>query len=160
MGLAVCERHPRAALALIVEAADGAVRNWTFGHFLRREPRLANALSARASARATASACPGQGAELTDLPLAGYRIGAVVLPLFPLFGEKRWNLPANAEHGRITDTSQLPKVLAVRDRLPHRDHRGDRRRRQRQCLPRLGPPAGAASDEPPGHDRWPRIQRC
>jgi len=52
-----------------------------------------------------------QGAELTLCHLAGYRMGAVVLPLFTLFGEEALELP----HGQceakalVTDMSQLPR---------------------------------------------------
>src|SRR5438477_12812413 len=88
IGRAVCERHPGQALAMIVENADGSVRNWTFGQLLAASSRLANALKAK-------GIVPGdrvgvflsQGAELTLCHLAGYRMGAVVLPLFTLFGE-------------------------------------------------------------------------
>ena len=47
IGRAVCERHPQEALALIVENADGSVRNWTFGQLLAASSRLANALIAQ-----------------------------------------------------------------------------------------------------------------
>jgi len=57
IGRAVCERHPTQALAMIVENADGSVRHWTFGQLLAASSRLANVLKAKASPRATASAC-------------------------------------------------------------------------------------------------------
>src|SRR4051812_38374307 len=122
IGRAVCERHPRDALALIVEAADGAVRNWTFGQLLDGSSRLANALVARGVQKGDRiGVFLSQGAELALCHLAGYRMGAVVLPLFTLFGEEALEFRmANAEASAlITDMSQLPKVLAVRDRLPH-----------------------------------------
>ena len=34
IGRAVCERHAPDTLAMIVENADGSVRNWTFGQLL------------------------------------------------------------------------------------------------------------------------------
>lgn len=122
IGHAVCERHPRDALALIVEAADGSVHNWTFGQLLAASSRLANALAARGIAKGDrVGVFLSQGAELTLCHLAGYRMGAVVLPLFTLFGEEALEYRlANAEASAlITDMGQLPKVLAVRDRLPH-----------------------------------------
>jgi acetyl-CoA synthetase len=88
IGWAVCERHPSHALALIVENADGSVRNWTFGELLAASSRLANALGARAIKKGDRiGVFLSQGAELTLCHLAGYRMGAVVLPLFTLFGE-------------------------------------------------------------------------
>src|SRR5687768_9295017 len=122
MGRAVCERHPREALALIVEAADGAVRNWTFGELLAASSRLANALAANGTRKGDrVGVFLSQGAELTICHLAGYRMGAVVLPLFTLFGEEALEYRlSNAEASAIiTDITQLPKVLAVRERLPH-----------------------------------------
>lgn len=122
IGRAVCERHEPNTLALIVENADGSVRHWTFGQLLGASSRLANALTAKGVARGDRVAVfLSQGAELTICHLAGYRMGAVVLPLFTLFGEEaveyRMN---NAEASAIvTDIGQLPKLLAVRERLPH-----------------------------------------
>src|SRR5712671_253849 len=120
IGRAVCERHPQQALALIVEAADGSVRNWTFGQLLAASSRLANALAAQGISKGDRVAVfLSQGAELTLCHLAGYRMGAVVLPLFTLFGEEALEYRmSNAEASAlITDMAQLPKVLAVRERL-------------------------------------------
>ena len=98
------------------------MRNWTFGQLLAASSRLANALSARGIGKGDrVGVFLSQGAELTICHIAGYRMGAVVLPLFTLFGEEALEYRlANAEASAvITDMSQLPKVLAVRDRLPH-----------------------------------------
>ena len=122
IGRAVCERHPSEALALIVENADGSVRNWTFGQLLAASSRLANALKAKGIARGDrVGVFLSQSAELTICHLAGYRMGAVVLPLFTLFGEEalEYRLSNADASALITDVTQLPKVLAVRDRLPH-----------------------------------------
>ena len=82
IGRAVCERHPRDSLALIVENADGTVRNWTFGQLLAASSRLANALVANGLGKGDRlGVFLSQGAELTICHLAGYRMGAVVLPL-------------------------------------------------------------------------------
>jgi acetyl-CoA synthetase len=122
IGRAVCERHEPSTLALIVEDADGSVRHWTFGELLAASSRLANALAAHGVRKGDRVAVfLSQSAELTICHLAGYRMGAIALPLFTLFGEEaveyRMN---NAEASAIvTDASQLAKVLAVRERLPH-----------------------------------------
>src|SRR5690349_9019564 len=122
IGRAVCERHPRETLALIVENIDGSIRNWTFGQLLDASSRLANALISNGLKKGDRLAVfLSQSAELTISHLAGYRMGAVVLPLFTLFGEEavEYRL-ANAEASAVvTEISQLPKILAVRDRLPH-----------------------------------------
>src|SRR5437879_3000533 len=122
IGHAVCGRQPTDALAMIVENADGSVRNWTFGQLLAASSRLANALAAKGIERGDRVAVfLSQSAELTICHLAGYRMGAIVLPLFTLFGEEAVEYRmANAEAAAvITDMAQLPKILAVHDRLPH-----------------------------------------
>jgi acetyl-CoA synthetase len=121
MARAVCDRHPPAALALIVEDAAGDVRNWTFGELDRASARLANALVAlgvRPGDRV--AVLLSQSAELTLCHLAGYRMGAIVLPLFTLFGEEAIEFRMHDAGAKVlvTDTSQLDKVEAVRDRLP------------------------------------------
>lgn len=122
IGRAVCERHNPATLAMIVENADGTVRHWTFGELLAGSSRLANALRAKGVEKGDRiGVFLSQGAELTLCHLAGYRMGAIVLPLFTLFGEEavEYRL-ANAEaKAVITDMANVPKILAVRDRLPH-----------------------------------------
>jgi len=122
IGYAVCERHPKDTLAMIVENADGSVRNWTFGQMLAGSSQLANALAGHGIGKGDrVGVFLSQGAELTLCHLACYRMGAVALPLFTLFGEEALEYRlANAEASAlVTDMSQLPKVLAVRDRLPH-----------------------------------------
>ena len=108
---------------MIVENADGSVRHWTFGQLLAASSRLANALAARGITKGQTGSRVflSQSAELTICHLAGYRMGAVVLPLFTLFGEEAVEYRmTNAEASAIiTDITQLPKMLAVRERLPH-----------------------------------------
>jgi acetyl-CoA synthetase len=122
IGRAVCERHEPNTLAMIVENADGSVRHWTFGQLLAASSRLANTLAAHGVHRGDRVAVfLSQSAELAICHLAGYRMGAVVLPLFTLFGEEavEYRMSNAAASAIITDVSQLPKVLAVRERLPH-----------------------------------------
>ena len=127
--------------------------------------RLANTLAGRGISKGDRVAVfLSQSAELTICHLAGYRMGAVVLPLFTLFGEEALEYRmGNAEASAlITDMSQLPKVLAVREKLPHlktiivigAGKDGAR-------LPRLGPPArrGVRQLQDRRH-RTPRIRRC
>jgi acetyl-CoA synthetase len=121
IGRAVCERHHPASLALIVENADGSVRNWTFGELLAGSSRLANALAAKGVAKGDRiGVFLSQGAELTLCHLAGYRMGVIVLPLFTLFGEEavEYRLSNAGAKAVITDMANVPKILAVRDRLP------------------------------------------
>lgn len=121
IGRAVCERQPAGALALIVEGADGSVANWTFGDLLKASSRLANALVAQGVRRGDrVGVLLSQSPELAICHLACYRMGAVCLPLFTLFGEEavEYRLSDAAACAVITDMGQLPKVAAVRARLP------------------------------------------
>ena len=73
IGHLVCERHGPATLAMIVENADGSVRNWTFGELLSSSSRLANALKASGIDKGDrVGVFLSQGAELTICHLAGY----------------------------------------------------------------------------------------
>ncbi|MCW5745335.1 MAG: AMP-binding protein [Alphaproteobacteria bacterium] len=121
----VCERHPSQALALIVENADGTVRPWSFGDVVRASARMANALSGLGVARGQrVGVFLSQSAELAVAHVACYGMGAVALPLFTLFGEEavEYRLANAGACAIITDMSQLPKVLAVRSRLPALKH--------------------------------------
>jgi acetyl-CoA synthetase len=121
----VCERHPAQALALIVENADGAVRSWTYGDLARASARLANALDGLGVGRGDrVGVFLSQSAELVVAHVAIYGMGAVTLPLFTLFGEEavEYRLQNAGARAVITDMTQLPKVLAVRPRLPDLKH--------------------------------------
>ena len=118
----MCERHNPGTLALIVEDADGSVRNWTFGELLAGSSRLANALQAKGVGKGDrVGVFLSQGAELTLCHLAGYRMGAVVLPLFTLFGEEavEYRLANAGAKAVVPDMANVPQILAVRDRLLH-----------------------------------------
>jgi len=122
---AACTRHNPASLALIVEDDHGQVRNWTFGELDRASARLANALAAlgvRPGDRV--GVLLSQGAELAIVHLAGYRMGAIVLPLFTLFGEEAIEFRMSNAGAKvlITDTSQMHKVELVRQRLTELQH--------------------------------------
>src|SRR5260370_16483866 len=116
IGRAVCERHPGQALAMIVENADGSVRHWTFGQLLAASSRLANALEAKGIGKGDrVGVFLTQGAELTLCHLAGYRMGAVVLPVFTLFGlGAREFRMANAQpKPPVPHLTHLPTPLAA-----------------------------------------------
>ncbi|HJQ57522.1 MAG TPA: AMP-binding protein [Vineibacter sp.] len=121
----LCDRHPAQALALIVENADGSVRHWTYGDVARASARMANSLKALGIRRGDRVAVfLSQSAELVVAHIAIYGMGAVTLPLFTLFGEEAVEYRMSNAGARtvITDISQLPKVQAVRDRLPDLQH--------------------------------------
>jgi acetyl-CoA synthetase len=85
---AICDRHVGAGReALIYEDASGAVTRYSFENLLDLSSRFANALLALGVVRGdrVAILLP-QGPETLIAHLAAYRIGAIALPLFSLFG--------------------------------------------------------------------------
>jgi acetyl-CoA synthetase len=50
-----------------------------------------------------------------------YKLGAIAIPLFTLFGTDAlaYRLENSTASGVITDAANLPKILSIRDKLPH-----------------------------------------
>ncbi|MEO0913620.1 MAG: AMP-binding protein, partial [Pseudomonadota bacterium] len=115
-----CERWARAhpdKLALRYLQPDGAVRNYTYVALSHASSRLANALKAKGISRGdrVAVLLP-QTPETLLTHLAAYKIGAIVVPLFTLFGEDglRFRLSHSGARALVTDGANLPKVLNIR----------------------------------------------
>ncbi len=120
----VCDVWARRAperIALRYLRPDGEVRDWTYDQLARASRRLANAFRAHGLARGdrVAVLLP-QTPETLLTHLAAYRLGAVVVPLFTLFGEDglRFRLADSGAMALVTDGPNLTKVLAIRDDLP------------------------------------------
>ncbi|MBW1798581.1 MAG: acyl-CoA synthetase, partial [Deltaproteobacteria bacterium] len=62
-----------------------------------------------------------QSPEAGIAHIATYKIGAVVIPLFTLFGTEalEYRLSNSEAKGIVTDEANLPKILEIRDKLPH-----------------------------------------
>ena len=120
----ICSRWAAAEperIALIQLGADGVVTKWPYGALEEKSNRLANALRAHGLARGDRCAVLlPQSAEAALTHLAVYKLGAVALPLFTLFGEDglAFRLEDAGARMLVTDRANLPKVLAIRDRLP------------------------------------------
>jgi len=119
-----CDRHAAArpdSTALIHVREDGGVERWSFAEMRRRSCRLANVLAAHGIGRGDRVAILlAQGPETALAHLAAYRSGMIAVPLFVLFGEDalEYRLSNSGARALVTDLANLPKVLAVRDRLP------------------------------------------
>lgn len=121
---AVCDRWAKAVpdrLALRDVRIDENPCDWSFGALARASRQLANALAAHGVGRGDRVAvllpqCP----EALLTHLAAYRLGAVVVPLFTLFGEDAltFRLEDSGARALVTDGAGLPKALAVRGRVP------------------------------------------
>jgi acetyl-CoA synthetase len=107
--------------ALIHLHQSGALERITFDELHRRACRLANLLQARGIARGDRIGvllpqCP----EAAVAHLAAYRMGAIAVPLFLLFGADalEYRLADCGAAALITDEAGFAKVEPIRDRLP------------------------------------------
>jgi acetyl-CoA synthetase len=123
MGVDVCDRHAAASnpLALIYVDGDGHTHRLGFRDIKRLSNRLANALGAHGIKPGDRVAillpqCP----EAAISHIAAYKMGAIALPLFALFGDDalQYRLGNSAAKALITDSSGLAKIERIRDRLP------------------------------------------
>lgn len=121
IGVDACDRHPPHLPALIFRDLDGAQRVYTFGEMRALSNQLANLLMARGVQRGERVAILlGQRPETAFAHIAIYKIGAIAMPLFTLFGEEalEYRLGNSEACLLITDRENWPKVAALRDRLP------------------------------------------
>jgi len=124
MGVDVCDKwaHQRYRLALIYEDENGRVEKYTFWDLMKLSARFGNALKAHGI-----ESGDRVGILLPQSPEAGiahigiYKIGAVVLPLFTLFGADalEYRLSNSEARAIVTDPANLPKILEIREKLPH-----------------------------------------
>ncbi|MDE9449380.1 AMP-binding protein [Aliiroseovarius sp. Z3] len=104
-------------VALTHVAQDGAAQDWSFGALKAASDRLATALQARGLRKGDRIAVLlGQGPEVLITHFAAYKLGAVVLPLFTLFGADAlaYRLSDSGARILVTDAPNLPKVSEIR----------------------------------------------
>ncbi len=124
MGVDICDKwaHQRYRLALIYEDDKGGVEHYAFWDLKRLSNRLANGLKAHGIERGDRV-----GIMLPQSPEAGishiaiYKMGAIAIPLFTLFGTDalEYRLSNSEAKGIVTDEANLPKVLEIQERLPN-----------------------------------------
>src|SRR6056297_2428318 len=105
----------------IIHIGEAGVRYWTYGDLKRASDRFANALRARGVGKGDRVAillpqCP----EAMIAHFAAMKLGAIVLPLFTLFGSDAlaFRLSDSGAKAVVTDAENLAKVLALRLELP------------------------------------------
>ncbi|MBF0307053.1 MAG: acyl-CoA synthetase [Alphaproteobacteria bacterium] len=121
IGVDVCDRQPPDAVALIADDGAGGVVRHTFGEIRRLSNRLANTLAAQGVGRGDRVAILlAQSLETAVAHVAAYKLGAIALPLFTLFGEDAllYRLEDSGARALITDHANLAKIEPLRDRLP------------------------------------------
>ena len=114
----VCERHVGATRPALIcpDPAGGDSREWSFRELSRLSNRLANALAAGGVRRGDRVAVLlGQGVETGLAHLAAYKLGAVALPLFALFGAEaiEHRLRDSGAKALITDAEGREKAEAL-----------------------------------------------
>jgi acetyl-CoA synthetase len=117
---ATCDRHVGSnKTALIVESGAGAVE-LTFEHLQEQSSRLANALAAQGVTKGDRiGILLPQCAEAAIAHLAAYRLGAIALPLFTLFGPEAIEYRLNDSGAKvvISNAAGIEKLLAISDQL-------------------------------------------
>ncbi len=127
IGVDICDKHAHDSnrLALIHEKEDGAVSTYTFCEIKGLSNRLANALRAHDMEKGDRLGillpqCP----ETAISHVAAYKIGAIAIPLFTLFGTDAlaYRLRDSEAKCLVTDGTNLEKILEIRDQLPALKH--------------------------------------
>lgn len=123
IGVDICDKWAgqRYRLALIYENDQGRTEQYSFWDLKRLSNRLANALSAHDFGRGDRLGillpqCP----ETAVAHIAAYKLGAVAVPLFTLFGPDAlaYRLANSGASAVITDAANLEKIVQIRDQLP------------------------------------------
>jgi acetyl-CoA synthetase len=118
---AICDRHIGGnRTALIFETDRDTTAELTFEHLHERSCRLANALSAQGIGIGDRIAillpqCP----QALIAHLAAYRLGAIALPLFTLFGPDalEYRLNDSGSKAVVSNAAGIEKLLELGDRL-------------------------------------------
>jgi len=118
---AICDRHAGAdRTALIFETEADGVAELSFDRLQELSKRLANALSAKGIDKGDRIGilipqCP----ETLVAHLAAYRLGAIALPLFTLFGPEalEYRLNDSGAKAVISNASGMEKLLGLGGRL-------------------------------------------
>jgi acetyl-CoA synthetase len=127
IGVDICDKHAhqRYRLALVYENEKGLIEKYTFWELKRFSNQFANALKASGlNAGDRVGILLPQCPETAITHIATYKIGAIAIPLFTLFGTDALEYRLNNSEARcvVTDTANLDKLIKIRDKLPRLDH--------------------------------------
>jgi acetyl-CoA synthetase len=123
MAVDVCDRHAtrQNSTALIYVDETGREQRYSFNDIKRASSRFAHTLAAHGvTAGDRVGILLPQCPETAIAHVGCYRMGAVALPLFTLFGEEAlaYRLQDSGAKLLVTDSANLPKIAAIRDDLP------------------------------------------
>lgn len=127
MAQGACDRHAetRGKVALIYDLGNGHSEEWTFHDLKTHSDRLANSLTGLGVRRGDRVAVLlSQSPQLPVAHFAVYKLGAIVVPLFTLFGPDAVVHRARDSESRviITDHEHVEMVLDCRAQLPELTH--------------------------------------
>jgi acetyl-CoA synthetase len=124
IGIDICDKWADQGerLALIYEDENGRVVRYTFRDLKNLSNKLANGLKAFGIGIGDRLGillpqCP----ETAISHIAAYKVGAVAIPLFTLFGTDalEYRLSNSEARGIVTDAANLPKIMEIWQNLPH-----------------------------------------
>jgi acetyl-CoA synthetase len=127
IGVDISDRHAvdRTRLALIYDREDGHHEKWTYYEISQESNRLANVfLNMHISQRDRIAIFLSQSPQLPIAHIAAYKIGAIAVPLFTLFGSDALAYRINDSGARvlITDSSNLYNVIGIINKLSSLEH--------------------------------------
>jgi len=124
IGIDICDKWADQGKrpALIYEDEKGRVVRYTFRDLKNLSNKLANGLKAFGIGIGDRLGillpqCP----ETAISHIAAYKVGAVAIPLFTLFGidALEYRLSNSEARGIVTDAANLPKIMEIWQNLPH-----------------------------------------
>ena len=123
IGVDACDKWAGDAdrLALIHEDETGRVETYSFARLKELSDRFANALAGLGVGRGDrVGILLAQGPETAIAHLAVYKLGAIAMPLFTLFGPDAlaYRLENSGAKAVIGDEASLDKIAPLRDGLP------------------------------------------
>lgn len=121
IGVDICDKHPDDKPALIHRRDGQKTVVYRFGDLKRLSNKLANVLIGHGLTRGDRiGILLPQAPETAIAHIAAYKAGLIATPLFTLFGEDalEYRLGACGAAALVTDKASLPKIAAIRDRLP------------------------------------------
>ncbi|MBW2594523.1 MAG: acyl-CoA synthetase [Deltaproteobacteria bacterium] len=124
IGVDVCDKwaHQRYRLALIYENENGKTEKYTFWNLKRLSNKFANSLRAYGIERGDrVGILLPQSPETAISHISIYKLGAIAIPLFTLFGTEalEYRLSNSEAKGIITNKENVHKVLEIWDNLPN-----------------------------------------
>ena len=124
IGVDICDKWADQGnrLALIYEDEDGRVDRYTFRELKNLSNKLANGLQV-----SNIGIGDPLGILLPQCPetalshIAAYKVGAVAIPLFTLFGTDalEYRLSNSEARAIVTDAANLPKIMEIWQKLPN-----------------------------------------